>query len=870
MKNKNWIWFAFTLLAVAAAGACVFMLRHSPRHGMSVMNAPPPMEEEQSSAQAPEAPAEPAVEASVPGALAVSALYERCRAVLASQDETAGAYPVEEAELSDGGEGVRFVRARRRVSEEGRGYLRREDAAYLVSEDLELLGDGASDVLTRTTETFTEASVPAFVISCGGQYLRLEGEEFRSSGEAQATRWAEEPETGYWYTVSAGRRRYLNAGGLDSQGRTRWSLEGGALRGDDPDGVFELCCDGDWTVTAAGAFYLADAQGRCLNMDNTGVLPDTGLRTRWIYDRDPYGLGGYFHTYLNGRQYALCLEDGELALSTDPYAEYWIYQGGSVYLNRGGVFYCLNCRGGVWRAEPMTAWRIAVGWSSYLTAGSDGLEAEGLSGDPTLWRIESAGEGVVICTAEGDPRYLSCEDGNIVLSARLRTVWQQEGGTLRTEEGGLCYRDGWQLGEADGLRYEQASLPMPQVTELDAGKASAAALLSVEDMQLAERGETIEVPTGAVCCVPLCCGEDLSAAAENPGYLCPGDTPMRLESLDGASFSAALAKGEMEALTRAAPDGASRAARSDEGDFGLHCRRFLEQVPAGGVWGLRLSGEPRAEDTTALPLARFGGQSLRDCPLVRGAADLRLTAQGTLSLFALGGEGGFALYSVERDPATAAITELRRIDRIFLGQDGYVYDYAEGGMPVREDAVLAFDTAWLRGDTAGSLYYYEIPLNAGEYALGADGGEAVLLYLAVSEQALGEAPAAAEAAEVWDALSDRSLLSFLGDGANAEALGTLLRADRAASLVERVALITDGAMRDRASALLEALSAPPETEDWRALSDAAFVDWLCDPANGQDIRNLPEEERRALSARAEALASHEDYFRARDRLTDLS
>ena len=867
MKNKNWIWFVFTLLAVAAAGACVMILRHSLGHSASVMNAPAPLESETAAQTAPAAET-PAVKASVPGTLAVNALRERCRTVLrlTAQNGTS-AYPVEEALLTDGqGRSVRFARTWRQAGE-GDSYYTCDGAYYLLSEALELRGDGASDTLLRVKETYTESSVPAFVISSGGTFLRVADGDFLASGEAEATRWAEETETGFWYTVSGGRKRYLNAGGLDDQGRTRWSLTEGVLRGDDPDGSFELCFDGGWTLRAAGCFYLADAEGRCLNMDETGVLPDTGPKTLWSFDRDPYGLGGYFHTYLNGRRYALCLNDGVLALSTDPYAEYWLYQGGTAYINRDGQFYCLNCRGGVWRAEPMTGWRISSA-GYYLSAGDGDVTAQFVAGDATVWRIEEAGGGVVICTAEGDPNYLSYEENRLLLSTRLRTVWQQSGNALRTEGGGLCFRDGWRLGEADLLRLEQVTLPMPVLTEQDAGRAPTAAVLNVEAMQSVERGETSEVPSGEVCCVPLCCDENLAASTDNPGYLCPGQTPMRFESLKSETFSTVLEEGQMQAMTRTAPDGAARPARSDEGEFSHHCRQFLEQVSESGVWGLRLSEEPRAEDTAVLPLARFGGQSLRDCALIRNSIDLRLTAPGTLSLFASGSEGLFALYSVERDAASGGITALRRINRIFLGEDSYIYDYAEGGLPIREDAELAFDTAWLGGESKNDLYYYEIPLNEGEYALGTTGGDVVLLYLAVSEQALRDAPAAD--AEDWNSLTDRSLLSFLGDGANAEALGALLRAGRADALVARVGRIAEGAQRERAVQLLDTLSAAPETPDWRTLSDAAFLQWLCDPAGAAQVRAALEEDKSAVTARAESLLSHEDYYLARERLNDLT
>ena len=82
--------------------------------------------------------------------------------------------------------------------------------------------------------------------------------------------------------------------------------------------------------------------------------------------------------------------------------------------------------------------------------------------------------------------------------------------------------------------------------------------------------------------------------------------------------------------------------------------------------------------------------------------------------------------------------------------------------------------------------------------------------------------------------------------------------------------IADGAWRERAAALVELLQAVPQVQDWHALPDAAFVQWLCDPANGVQVQARIEEDRSALEARIASLVSHGDYFRALDRLNELT
>ena len=882
MERKNWIWFAVAFAVVAIFGAGVSLLRSGAKHIAPELSAPPPLQIEEA-AQTPQSTEEPAPEQPPAGVLDLTSLYARCQAVLdlAAGDETLGVDPVEEVELIDAGaaSGVRFARAFRRPPEEVDGerrYYYRGDriGAYALSDasasELRLCGGDGEEPTRFSRVTFARTEVPAFVIACGSSCLRLEGDELTVSEARLATRWAEEPETGFWYTITGGKKRYLNSDGLGEEGMTRWTLDGGVLRGQDVTGVYELIFDGDWMLSNAGAFYLADSEGRCLNMDETGVLPETGRRTRWIFERDNTGAGGYFRTYLNGKRYTLCLRDGQLILSTEPFADYWVYRGGSMYIYRDNVNYYLNYRAGAWRAESMLGWRISDG-QHYLSADGDRLTDETQAEHAALWRIDEAGDGVVISTGEDESRYLGYEEGQLLLLSGQRPLWQRREDSLYCDGGALRFQDRWRLGEAGDLRFAQVLITVPTVQELETQETAPMELLQVEDMQLVEAGEESELPAGALCCVPIACDDSLAASADNPGYLCPGRTPMRLVSMAGAGFARDLDVGTIQALTRGVSDGALRPARADEGEFGLNCRRFLESVADGGPWGLRMAGALQAEDTAMLPLAVFGGQCRRDLELVRGGVALCLAQQGTLSVFAAGGEGGLlTLYSVERD-AEGRVAGLRGIDRMFRGESQLVYDYADGGLPVREDAELVFDAAWLReGTDQSALYYFEIPLNAGEYVLGpaSEEGGAVLLYLALSEEALASAPEA-EAAEDWDALSDRALLTFLCDGANAAALGERLRENAAGALVDRVGRIADDGQRDRAAELLDVLLAEAGQTDWRSMSDAVFVEWLCDPGESKRIQSLLEQERGDLTARVEVLASHDDYLRAWDRLKTL-
>ena len=870
MKSKNWIWVAVALAALAAFVAGLCLLRSGSTAVAPHMTAPPVLGQKES-AREQSGQAEESRPASVSGMLDVRELAGRLQSVARLAAQTPGEYPTEQAELrEDGDSGLTLVRGTRQAPAEAEGaalcfYRSDEAGAYQIAEtgaELRLYGL-AGEPLVRSVERFTGQSVSAFSIACGGDCLRVEGDGFVVSEANLATRWAEEPETGFWYTIYGGRRRYLNSDGLGDQGLTRWTLDGGVLRGTDYTGTCELYCDGGWVLTEEPAFFLSDGADNCLNMDLNGVLPDTDPKTPWVFENHPGGFGS-FSTRLNGRPYYLGLQDGRLILTEDPYADAWLYWDGTASITKDGVTYCLNYRAGAWRADPVTGWRVTDG-EHYLSAAGGQIQSVENAAQAAVWRIEPCADGVVLSTQDEETFYLGFEERTLLLQPSLRTLWQREADSLRCADGALEYRDGWTLGDGTPLRFEQVELPGCTLRELPRGKNAAVTLPAAEDLQLVERSEQTVASTGLVGCVPIVCDETLAAGADNPGYLCAGQTPVRLSALEGVDAGACRtpdASGELKSVGRV----------STLRDYD-RSSSLLENAE-DGLWGLRLTGEVREQTYSVLPLARIGGRNLHDCELPQNAIDLCLTAEGRLSLFTLGG-GGFALYRVERDPdEPGRIASVRQIARIFRGKSGNVYDYTEGGLPVRAGAELLFDTAWLESPAEMELCYFEIPLNAGEFALGALPGaekSGTLVGLSVSEQALGAAPAVQTAAIDFGGLSDRSFLSFLRDGANAALLRELLGSEQLrAQLADRAGRIAGDAQRDQAAEILDLFTAPSKRTDWRTLPDAQFVQWLCDPDNGVQLQSVLKKRRSTLEARIDALVSHDDYFRAVDRLLELS
>lgn len=100
----------------------------------------------------------------------------------------------------------------------------------------------------------------------------------------------------------------------------------------------------------------------------------------------------------------------------------------------------------------------------------------------------------------------------------------------------------------------------------------------------------------------------------------------------------------------------------------------------------------------------------------------------------------FSLHQITRNGGE--ITAIEEISKIYASGSGYVYAYAGEEDPYGANGYeLKFDTSILTEQRQGNnplgssrgegtkLYYFEIPLNAGEYALGAVANGAALMYL---------------------------------------------------------------------------------------------------------------------------------------------
>lgn len=134
--------------------------------------------------------------------------------------------------------------------------------------------------------------------------------------------------------------------------------------------------------------------------------------------------------------------------------------------------------------------------------------------------------------------------------------------------------------------------------------------------------------------------------------------------------------------------------------------------------------------------------------LPENSIDFTLQEKGYINFFAgsyfTGNNSFFALTKIERD-AKQKIIAIKEIACIYKSNDAsapYIYQYADGTYSsgsLPPDYSLVFDTVWITNPimVSNAMYYFEIPVNEGEYALGSAEGKtgAYLLYLDISANA---------------------------------------------------------------------------------------------------------------------------------------
>ena len=148
-----------------------------------------------------------------------------------------------------------------------------------------------------------------------------------------------------------------------------------------------------------------------------------------------------------------------------------------------------------------------------------------------------------------------------------------------------------------------------------------------------------------------------------------------------------------------------------------------------------------ANKCVTIPTAYINGTTISNYKVPKNCIDFSLLEKGTITFFAgtyyTDANAFFSLYKINRSGSN--ISSIEEIKKIYKknGDDtaNYLYE-TSNSVPDHTGYTLVFNTEWITNPSINpnKIYYFEIPMNAGEYALGSVSGRdgAYLMYLDIA------------------------------------------------------------------------------------------------------------------------------------------
>lgn len=191
-------------------------------------------------------------------------------------------------------------------------------------------------------------------------------------------------------------------------------------------------------------------------------------------------------------------------------------------------------------------------------------------------------------------------------------------------------------------------------------------------------------------------------------------------------------------------------------------RNTLDEIMTGEsfIHGIHFMGTAiSTSKTITLPTAKISGEAKTSYVVPKSCIDFNLKIPGYINFF--GGsyyartsstgsyaDSFFSLNYITRN-ASDGITSIKQINNIYSnsntaeGQPKYVYQFSDNSYSTGTAGTLLFNLNFLMNEPPAhnALYYFEIPVNEGEYALGTVSGKSgggYLMYLDIAATAEAE------------------------------------------------------------------------------------------------------------------------------------
>ncbi len=465
------------------------------------------------------------------------------------------------------------------------------------------------------------------------------------------------------------------------------------------------------TTTNMAAYYIASATRSngtkyYLNLNGTTITTSTTASTTWSFS-DNNGSSGYIFTVINGTQYYLnCVSTSTVSLQTTA-SSIWTYSSSGTRISttyNSTTYYLYG---------TSSTWGVRTGDTYYLYASSSGttLTYTGFTSSTdtqTVANGTSTLDTYFPLNVVNDDSTKGTLDYN---ASDTNTGYVVSGANSNTTSSTFPYKVG-------DIRVSYYTLKTYLSTSLNSGSYSDSSLQTVT-VNAKTSGNPVRI-----------LDTDISSSSTYNSSL--PSTAMTVENLGYSKFVSS--KTALKKLFN-----------SSTNIYGLH---FME----GAINKNNIVTADSVKINSSTPISSY--------ELPQDSIDFNVQDKGFINFFAgtyfNNNNSFFSLHRVFRNSTTNAITDIKEIEYVYgptnTNNDvDYIYKYKNDSnyydntntytsIPAAYSSTPLFNMTWITNPTIvnNSLYYFEIPCNAGEYALGSVSSTAIgayLLYLDISANA---------------------------------------------------------------------------------------------------------------------------------------
>ncbi|MGI6279799.1 MAG: hypothetical protein ACOYJS_04480 [Acutalibacteraceae bacterium] len=639
----------------------------------------------------------------------------------------------------------------------------------------------------ETKYSYGNNATAYFITDGNGRYLTVDGTDITSTtNSSSAAKWffSNGQNGGYISTVTAGFQYYLiNINGslyLSRTADTVWRVSNGAIS----SAGYYLNYNNGWRLSAASYAYISNGNGNFLILNSNGTLGNTtniALATVWTF-QDAAGTGR-ISAQIGSTTYYLRYSSGLATTSNQNQATSWTNLNGNFHYNGNFIrFYNNN-----WTTGTINSYYISDGKGNYLSLSGTTLFNATAKGKATAWTFSNGISGGNITSGGRILRYSS----GLTTSTYGSTNWSVENSTyIRYNNYYIKFNNGnWSASSDSNANAVLFVFPANDYTAL-ISQGDALSLSQTAAPTVVESSRTYIDSSGPnVTYFPLQVSDsDYKVMPKNTGYIMSGSKDRTTTSSSGypdksgdirvsrysrsgnMGTSYITSAGKINNILTVNDSGArvniaGSTAYEKLDKAKANFEAVLTQNPSN-LYGLHfMNAYVSMDNIITVPKAVINNTTYTNYQMPTDCIDFRLKEKGYINFFAgtyfPSNNSFFTLYDIFRDENNI-ITDIKRITEIYANDSkpnySYVYKYEDDSYSeaymIHEDQkiplsyegdypagyTLKFRLSWIENNDNlqdDALYYFEVPVNDGEYALGSAEGciGSYLLYLDIGANA---------------------------------------------------------------------------------------------------------------------------------------